>query len=119
MREAGGVVSVLALVALLRGALRGDGGKPVSMKGLAAELGLPAETVRRHVGELVDAGLCLRTAGGTVMTEATLMRPGLQRLFADNAHHVHRLLAGLSERGVILAWEEAEASAAMFRQETA
>jgi len=125
MRETGNVISVLALVALLRTALRGSedgsgrGAKPISMKGLAEQLQLPAETVRRHAADLVDEGLCMRTPAGLVVTEATLMRPGLQLLFADNAANVQRLFAGLSERGVIQAWDEAEASAAMFRQETA
>jgi hypothetical protein len=89
------------------------------MKNLAEQLRLPAETVRRHAADLIEDGLCVRTASGLVVTEATLMRPGLQLLFADNAANVHRLFAGLSERGVIQAWDEAEASAAMFRQETA
>jgi hypothetical protein len=125
MREAGNVISALALVALLRTALRGAedrsgrSPRPVSMKGLAEQLRLPAETVRRHAAELVDEGLCVRTAAGLAVTEANLMRPGLQLLFADNAANVHRLFAGLSERGIIQAWDEAEASAAMFRKETA
>jgi hypothetical protein len=42
------------------------------------------------------------------LTEAMLGRTGLRALLADNETHVQRLLAGLAERGVIQAWEQAE-----------
>ncbi|MFZ5720744.1 MAG: hypothetical protein ACOY5Y_14900 [Pseudomonadota bacterium] len=117
LREAGSAVSALTLVALLAEALAGRDGDPggphapLPVKALAARLRLPAETVRRHAGAFVDEGLCLRTSAGLVLPPESLARPGLQRLFTDNARHVARLLAGLAERGVIQAWEETEASA--------
>jgi hypothetical protein len=106
MRESGNVISVLALVALLADALAADGAPaPQPATGLAAQLRLPGETVRRHVAQLVDAGLCAKTTAGLVMPPEALSRPGVRRLLADNAMHVQRLLAGLAERGVVLAWE--------------
>jgi predicted transcriptional regulator len=106
MREAGAVVSVLAFVALLAAALAADEAPaPQTLRALARRLRLPDETVRRHVAQLVDAGLCARTPRGLAMPPEALARPGLRQLFEDNAIHVHRLLAGLAERGVILAWE--------------
>ena len=115
MREAGNVVTVLVLVALLNAALRGGGPVqrplPLTIRGLAGQLRLPQETVRRRVTELVEDGLCVRTAAGVVMPPESLSRPGVRLLIADNATHVQRLLAGLAERGVILAWETPPARA--------
>lgn len=117
MREASNAVSVLTLTALLAEALagrEGDAGRPhapVPVKALAARLRLPAETVRRHAAVFVEDGVCLRSPGGLVLPPEGLDRPGLQLLFTDNAKDIARLLAGLAERGVIQAWEEAEASA--------
>ena len=61
--------------------------------------------MRRHVVQMAGDGLCARTPGGLAITPEILSRPGLRQLFADNTTHVQRLLAGLAERGVILAWE--------------
>lgn len=111
MREAGNVVSALTLVGLLSRAL-GDEGEdppPISTRVMADKLKLPAETVRRHAANLAEEGLCARTPAGLAVTAAHLARPGLRLLFADNATHVQRLLAGLAERGVIDAWERADA----------
>jgi len=110
MREAGNVISVLTLVALLAAALADEGrpgGAPrvLSVRAIAIRLKLSAETARRHVAELIEEGLCVRTPAGLVVMEATLARTGLRLLFAENAANVQRLLAGLAERGVIRAWE--------------
>ncbi|WP_293681094.1 hypothetical protein [uncultured Phenylobacterium sp.] len=105
MREAGSVVSALLLAALLDAALQAPEAAPRSMSALRARLRLPGETVRRHVARLADDGLVTRTTAGAVLLPESFARPGLQRLFDDNAANVQRLLAGLAERGVILAWE--------------
>jgi len=112
MREAGNVISVLTLVALLAAALADEGRtgaapRAMSVRAIAARLQLSAETVRRHTAELMEEGLCVRTAAGLLITEETLSRPGVRLLLADNAGNVQRLLAGLAERGVIQAWEAA------------
>lgn len=110
MREAGNVISVLTLVALLAAALAEEGRtRGLSVRAVALRLQLSAETVRRHVAELVEEGLCARTSAGLLLTEAVLARPGVRALIAENAANVQRLLAGLAERGVIRAWEAAEA----------
>jgi len=113
MREAGNVISVLALVALLAAALAdqgraGDAPRAITVRALALQLKLSAETARRHVAELTEEGLCVRTPAGLLIMEEALGRPGLRLLFAENAANVQRLLAGLAERGVIRAWEAAE-----------
>lgn len=117
MREAGNVVSVLTLVALLAAALAdqgrpGDRPRAVTVRSMATTLRLSAETVRRHASELVDEGLAVRTSTGLLVTEDALARPGVRLLLAENAANVQRLLAGLAERGVIRAWEGAEAAEA-------
>jgi DNA-binding Lrp family transcriptional regulator len=109
-REAGNVISVLVLVALLAAALNDEGRagaapRALSVRSIAVQLRLSPETVRRHVAELIEDGLCVRTPAGLVIMEETLARPGLRLLLADNAGNVQRLLAGLAERGVIRAWE--------------
>lgn len=116
MREAGNVISVLTLVALLAAALAdqgraGDRPRALTVRGMSLTLKLSAETVRRHAGELVEDGLCVRTPAGLLVTEDALGAPGVRLLLAENAAHVQRLLAGLAERGVIRAWEAAEAAA--------
>jgi hypothetical protein len=110
LREAGNVVSALVFVALLNAALARRAGDPdaqapQSLNALATALRLAPETVRRHVSQLCDLGQCVRTGAGAMLAPGGLERPGVQQLFADNAIHVHRLLAGLAERSVILAWE--------------
>lgn len=110
-REAGNVISVLTLVALLAPALADDGRAPgsraVSVRGIAIRLKLSAETVRRHAAELTEEGICLRAPSGLVIAEETLSQPGMRLLLAENAANVQRLMAGLAERGVIQAWEAA------------
>jgi DNA-binding Lrp family transcriptional regulator len=114
MREASNVISVLVLVALLAAALADEGRaddtpRAMSVRAIALQLRLSPETARRHVTELIEDGLCVRTSSGLLLNEETLARPGLRLLLADNAGNVQRLLAGLAERGVIRAWEEASA----------
>ncbi|MBW8813341.1 MAG: hypothetical protein JF588_07930 [Caulobacterales bacterium] len=110
MREAGNVISALVFVALLDGAAKRAAGAPdarptQSLTALSSQLSLAPETVRRHVGQLLERGRCVRTATGVTLAPEMLAEPGVRQLFADNAINVHRLLAGLAERGVILAWE--------------
>ena len=114
MREAGDAISGLVLLVLLAGALTTDAEgrpdpQPLSVRRIHHRLGLPEETVRRHLLALAEEGDCVRAGRGFEVTEAMLGRPGLKTLLADNETHVQRLLAGLAERGVIRAWEQAEA----------
>lgn len=109
MRLAPNVISLLILVALLQTALRRESGEagvaPQSINALGRILRLPSETVRRHVGQLLDSGHGLRVSSGVLIPASVLAQPDLRQLLADNAVNVHRLLSGLAERSVILAWE--------------
>lgn len=70
-----------------------DGGRPIPVLSIANSLKLPFETTRRHVGALIEAGLCRRERGGVVMngtladeplaTLATLAHDCLARFVAD------------------------------------
>ncbi len=104
LRAAGNVISAMILTALLAASLQGADGRPKSLRTFVRKLKLPGETVRRHVAQLVDAGLCERGASGIIVPEKALETARISRLFAENAANVQRLMAGLSERGVILAW---------------
>jgi DNA-binding Lrp family transcriptional regulator len=114
MREATNAVALMSLVALLNAALtaRQTGrSRPLPIRTLAEMLKLPHETVRRHVAVLAEDGYCERTSVGVVMPPQVLERPSLKLLLADNGKDVQRLFAGLSERGVILAWDADQAAA--------
>ncbi|HEX5379472.1 MAG TPA: hypothetical protein VFW47_12910 [Phenylobacterium sp.] len=45
---------------------------PISVYAVARALGLPYETVRRHVGKLKAAGLCISVAGGLIVPRKAL-----------------------------------------------
>jgi hypothetical protein len=113
MRETGDVVSALVMMALLAQALRGPDDPSVAPRtalaanAIAQRLQLPAETVRRHALELVEKRLCSRVDGGLAITEDMLYWARLRGLLAENAANVQRFMAGLSERGVVEAWEQA------------
>jgi hypothetical protein len=78
---------------------------PASVTYVAKRLQLPIETVRRHALKLVDGGWCERDGKGLVFSAAALGQTAWTSLFRDNAANVHRLFAGLAERGVVEAWE--------------
>lgn len=75
---------------------------PVSIYRLAENLSMPYETARRYVGRLVEAGLCLRTAEGAVVTAAVLERPGFTTLVQETGDSTTRFRADLEALGVLL-----------------
>jgi len=79
--------------------------RPISVSALAARLGHPAETVRRHVAGLMVRGACVRVKGGLIVPTEALMRPNLQEAMAGNAANLHRLFAALSQLGVLKVWD--------------
>lgn len=111
LRETGNVISALTLVALIASALADESAagerRALSVRAIASTLRLSPETVRRHVAEMTEDGLCARTSAGLLITDEALERPGVRLLLEDNLGNVQRLLAGLAERGVIQAWEAA------------
>jgi len=64
---------------------------PVASNAVAKFLGLPRETVRRHLKALVRAGLCTYTASGYVIPVEVLDRAEVRRLRTRVAEEVERL----------------------------
>lgn len=72
---------------------------------LSERLGIPQETVRRHLGRLVAKGFCVKTPDGYLIPSEALAHKGFVRLMEDNRSHLQRLFASLSEFGVVAEWE--------------
>lgn len=110
----GDLIGTLVLLPLLGVAAGADGGAaaPLSAGALARRTRLPAETVRRHVLALIEAGTCVSGPGGVALADGTLRQPAWRSLLRENAIGVQRLFAGLAERGVVDAWEQMTAQGA-------
>lgn len=78
---------------------------PIPISGVAARLGMPPETVRRHAADLVERGCCARTGGGLIVPAAALKRPDLHAILAGNAQNVARLFSALSQLGILKVWD--------------
>lgn len=75
--------------------------EPVSVYAIARELGLPYETVRRHVNKLVEAGLCERNADGRLVVPASVYaRPAFQQVTRRNWAVTRDYLGALLEAGM-------------------
>ena len=79
--------------------------KPVRNTTLARRLGIPQETVRRHIRRLLDADQCERNGDGYVVPARILARPPFVQFMLDNQSHLHRLYAALADFGVLTEWE--------------
>lgn len=75
--------------------------RPISALALSRELGIPAETVRRHVRQLEAAGYCVSVKGGLVVPTEVLMRHKFKAAVADNAANLTWLLEELARVGVL------------------
>jgi len=85
---------------------------PVAVLTLAARLGLPAETVRRRVATLVEAGVCERHKGGVIVPAEAMGRPAVQAAIVANAANLQRLFAALAQLGVLSLWDSQRTSPA-------
>jgi len=79
--------------------------RPVRVATLSERLGIPQETVRRHVNRLVNSRRCVRVGQGYVVTSAILANGSLTRFMLDNQIHLSRLFSALDEFGILAAWE--------------
>ncbi|RAK58486.1 hypothetical protein DJ021_01065 [Phenylobacterium hankyongense] len=78
---------------------------PTPVATVAARLGLPEETARRHVTQLIKGGHCVRVSGGLVLLAENLARPPWPQLIQDNLGHVNRMFAALAPHGLLSLWE--------------
>lgn len=104
---AGDVLSTIVLLSVLESSLAAPKPAPRSVSAIARRLNIPEETARRHAQRLAEQDLCVRTSRGLIIPEAMLEAPAMAGLVRDNNADVQRLFAGLAERGVIDAWNQA------------
>jgi len=79
---------------------------PVTTLTLARRLGLPPETVRRHVAKLDAVGFCRKAPGGRLAALEQLGQgPGGAHGLADNLQNVQRLVAKCAALGLVGYWE--------------
>jgi len=80
---------------------------PISMLELSRRVGLPAETVRRHVNRLQAGGFCRAVKGGRLASVEKLMRgdPETGGGLAENLQNLQRLFARSAALGIIAYWE--------------
>ena len=74
--------------------------RPISVLAVAGSVGIPYETVRRHVNRLVKAGRCERVKGGVVVRSARMREPGKDADILYNMANLRRLYRSLIRAGV-------------------
>lgn len=78
------------------------GKRPVSINALAASLGRPFETTRRHANALIEDGLIARSSAGLSVTAAAMAEPRVVQL-TDRCHDLLvRLIEDLDQGGYAL-----------------
>lgn len=81
--------------------------RPISMLELSRRVGLPAETVRRHVKKLTQGGYCRAVKGGCLAAVERLGQPTAQGYngLAENLVNLQRLFARCAQLGIVARWE--------------
>jgi DNA-binding Lrp family transcriptional regulator len=85
--------------------------KPIPTLTLAKRLGLPPETVRRHVRALEERGFCRQVRGGRLAAVEQLVREGGGHGLAENLQNIQRLFTRCATLGVTGFWEDEAAAA--------
>jgi DNA-binding Lrp family transcriptional regulator len=118
MRRVGDPVDALILLGVARANMAGqpqearaavellpdNARKPARRLAIAAQLGLPAETVRRRLIELERRGYCRTVHGGVLLEAAALLRRQALTLFEEHQANLERFFARLGETGVLAVW---------------
>jgi hypothetical protein len=73
--------------------------RPISVLAVANSLGLPRETVRRHVSKLVKLGRLVRVKGGVVGPAITHQGADQEKAMLTNVANVRRFFRGLKRAG--------------------
>jgi hypothetical protein len=87
------------------GFIADDQRRPTRIAALAERLGIPAETVRRHVARLEKRDLCVKTEAGYLVPARALSRPPFLAYMADNQVNLQRLFQSLADYGVVATWD--------------
>jgi hypothetical protein len=119
MRRLGDPISALVVLGLARanmaalsdearaapGLLPETARQPVRRSALAAQLGLPAETVRRRLMELEQKGYYRPTRGGLMISIDLVVRPDSLRSLQENQANLIRFLSRLRRYGLLELWD--------------
>ncbi|WP_293682639.1 hypothetical protein [uncultured Phenylobacterium sp.] len=73
--------------------------RPVSVRAIAASVGIPFENVRRRVQRLVELGLCRRVRGGMILPAVSLEGPEAELALLANMAGLRRLFRRLESAG--------------------
>lgn len=79
--------------------------RPVRLAVVADRIGLPAETARRHVEDLIGRGLAAKVDAGLIMPGEAFAAPAVGRFMDANLTNLQRLFAGLAHLGVLAFWD--------------
>ena len=75
--------------------------RPISVAKLADSAGLPFESVRRAVQQLIAVGACERVPGGVIVPRTIVERPQNLRIVLANVGYVRKFMRDLHAAGVI------------------
>jgi hypothetical protein len=75
--------------------------RPVSRAAIAQSLGLPLETCRRHINQMVHDGLCVEVEGGVIVPATRLSSPQANQANQQNMVNLRRFLQRLGVKGEI------------------
>jgi DNA-binding IclR family transcriptional regulator len=86
--------------------------RPVRVAGLARRMGMPFETVRRRVADLVARELCEAAADGVTLAGSAASDRTITKISEGNHRDLARLFTAMGHLGVLAAWSEDPALAA-------
>lgn len=79
--------------------------RPARASEVATILGLPHETVRRHLAALIAEERCERVRDGVIVPAAVLARPNVLNAWGPNFRNLSRMFVELSDTGVLALWD--------------
>jgi DNA-binding Lrp family transcriptional regulator len=69
--------------------------RPASINAIATSLGIPFETARRRIGAMAEAGICIITANGVIVSSAATNAPAYRTACAVQFEKLHNLYGRL------------------------
>lgn len=79
--------------------------RPARASEVATTLGLPHETVRRHLAALIAEGRCERVRDGVIVPASVLARQNVLNAWGPNFRNLSRMFGELSDAGVLALWD--------------